>query len=98
MNGPLTVKTHLRGRTSIVFALLQIAKLKRDTIYNIDSGGPRGSHYMGFWVVIKRKLLAHRITCADAAGVIHHAKNQASQAWGRYRNLLGTQNAFRALD
>ena len=82
MNGPFAVKTHLRGGTGIVLALLQIAKLKRDTIYNVDSSGPRGCYYMGFGVVIKRKLLAHGITRADAAGIIDHAKNQSSQAWG----------------
>ena len=46
MNGPFAVETHLRGGTRIVFALLQIAKLKREglshtsgQVFDIDYSG-----------------------------------------------------------
>ena len=79
MNGPLAVETHLRGGTRVVLALFQIAKLKRDTINDINACGTCRSHSLGFGVVIERELLAHGIACADAAGIIHDAENQTSQ-------------------
>src|SRR4051794_25280892 len=98
MNGPFAVETHLRRGARIVFALLQIAKLERDAIDNIDACRPGRSHYVGFWVVIKRKLFAHGISRPDVPGIVHHAENYSREAWRRSRNLLSMQNAFRALN
>src|SRR5438270_7521410 len=98
MNGPLTVEPHLSGGPRIVFALLQIAKLERDAIYHVDASGPRRGHYMSFWVVIKRKLFAHRVARPNVPGIVHHAKNHSCEAWGGSSNLLSMQNAFRALN
>ena len=98
MNGPLTVEPHLSGGPRIVFALLQIAKLERDAIYHVDASGPRRGHYMSFWVVIKRKLFAHRVARPNVPGIVHHAKNHSCEAWGGSRNLLSMQNALCALN
>ena len=82
MNGPLPVKAHLRGGTCIVLALLQVAKLKRDAVHNVDARGSRSSHCLCLGIMIERELLAHGVARTNVAGIIDYAKNQASQPWG----------------
>ena len=62
--------------TRVMLALVQVTKLKRDAINNVDAGGTRRGYYFGFGIMIKRELLAYGIARADIARIIHNAENQ----------------------